>query len=102
MSVHFPLLISQFYNLRFLEFASDLPVYIYCLYLQSYALHDINGEEIRATKWKLKISEGEEGYYRVSITVPKSLDEELDNNIVLRLFTSDNVNIKALVLRVQE
>ena len=69
---------------------------------KSYALHDINGEEIRATKWKLKISEGEEGYYRVSITVPKSLDEELDNNIVLRLFTSDNVNIKALVLRVQE
>ena len=69
---------------------------------KSYALHDINGEEIRATKWKLKITEGEEGYYRVNITVPNTLDEELDNNIVLRLFTSENVNIKALVLRVQE
>ena len=69
---------------------------------ESYSLHDINGEEVRASKWKLKINEGEEGYYRVSITVPKSLDDEFDNNIVLRLFTSENVNIKALVLRVQE
>jgi hypothetical protein len=28
--------------------------------------------------------------------------EELDKNIILRLFTSDGVNIKALVLRIQE
>ena len=69
---------------------------------ESYAFHDINGEEIRAKLWKLKINEGEDGYYRISITVPKSLDEELDNNIVLRLCTPENVNIKALVMRVQE
>lgn len=67
-----------------------------------YDLRDINGESIRAKKWELEIGKGEEGYYRVKITVPATLDEKYDNNIVLRLFTSENVNIKALVLRVQE
>ena len=73
---------------------------------KSHALHDINAKSvddfINDTYFRLKITEHEDGYYRISIRVPNPLDEELDNNIILRLFTPDGVNIKALVLRVQE
>ena len=73
---------------------------------KGHALHDINAKTeddfIRDSYFKLKIKEHEDGYYRITIKVPNALDEELDNNIILRLFTPDGVNIKALVLRVQE
>lgn len=67
-----------------------------------YALHDINGVEIRERLWKLKVVAGDDGYFRINVTVPGSWDDELDRNVVLRLYTPDVVNIKALVLRVQE
>lgn len=75
---------------------------------ENIALYDINGEEIRVKTW---IPErvgvlGDDGYYKINITVPSDNEwfEEngIDRNVVLRLRTSDNVNIKALVLRVQE
>ena len=52
------------------------------------------------------VEEHKDGYYRVYITIPDVWDEYeeagLGKNIILRLFTPDGVNIKALVLRVQE
>ena len=69
---------------------------------ENYALHDINGVEIREKLWKLKVKEGDDGYFVINVTVPEEWDEELDKSVVLRLYTPDVVNIKALVLRVQE
>ena len=52
---------------------------------------------------------GEDGFYRIYITVPESLviDEEYpdvkySNYIVMRLYSSDQTNMKALLFRVQE
>ena len=74
------------------------------------AWHDINAksdEDIFPIKrlFKTKVKEHVDGYYRVTIEIPDAWAdgyEELDKNIILRLFTSDGVNIKALVLRIQE
>ena len=71
---------------------------------ENYILHDINYVEIREKLWKLKLTEGDDGYYMISITVPtlEDWDEEWDKNVVLRIYTPELVPIKALVLRVQE
>jgi hypothetical protein len=74
------------------------------------AWHDINAksdEDIFPIKrlFKTKVKEHVDGYYRVTIEIPDAWAdgyEELDKNIILRLFTSEGVNIKALVLRIQE
>jgi hypothetical protein len=70
-------------------------------------LFDINGEEIRTKTWipEKKGVLGDDGYYRINITVPEASwfeENEIDKDVVLRLYTPDIVNIKALVLRVQE
>lgn len=74
---------------------------------KNFALFDINGEEIRTKTWipEKKGVLGDDGYYRINITVPEASwfeENEIDKNVVLRLYTPDIVNIKALVLRVQE
>ena len=79
------------------------------------ALCDIDYESIRLSSWipkkyKQKAVLGEDGFYRIYIEVPENLviDEETDpnkkynNNIVLRLLSPDGLNMKALVVRVQE
>ena len=74
----------------------------------NFALFDINGEEIRIKTWipEKKGVLGDDGYYRINITVPEDAswfeENEIDKDVVLRLYTPDIVNIKALVLRVQE
>lgn len=76
------------------------------------AWHDINAKDIKefypmeGVLFDASVEEHEDGYYRVYITIPDVWDEYeeagLGKNIILRLFTPDGVNIKALVLRVQE
>ena len=73
---------------------------------KNYAMSDINGEEIRASQWKYKAYLGEDGYYRIDVVVPKQSwfedpKKPYEKDIVIRLYTPELVNIKALVLRVQ-
>lgn len=76
------------------------------------AWHDINAKKVdeifplEGILFDAYVKEHGDGYYRVYITMPEVWDEYenagLGNNIILRLFTPDGVNIKALVLRVQK
>ena len=82
------------------------------------SLFDINYEDINLRSWVTKENGkpdnkavlGEDGFYRIYITVPESLvidededpEKKYDNNIVLMLHSEDDLNLKALVLRVQE
>ena len=76
------------------------------------AWHDINAKKVdeifplEGILFDAYVEEHGDGYYRVYITMPEVWDEYenagLGNNIILRLFTPDGVNIKALVLRVQK
>lgn len=74
----------------------------------NFVLYDINGEEIRIKTWipEKEAVLGDDGYYRLNIVVPDDAswfeENEIAKDVVLRLYTRDVVNIKALVLRVQE
>ncbi len=58
-------------------------------------LEDLEGNDQRTSYWKLKTNVGNDGFYRITITVPATLSK----TIILRLYTPQIVNIKALVIR---
>lgn len=62
---------------------------------KNYGFTDLEGNNIRPKNWNLKVVEGEDGYYRVTITVPETFAEP----VILRLYSSQIINIKALVIR---
>ena len=74
----------------------------------NFALLDINGEEVRIRTWipKQKAVLDEDGYYKITVTIPEDAEwfeeNEIAKDVVLCLRTPDIVNIKALVFRVQE
>ena len=62
----------------------------------NFAITDLEGTPQRLKSWGNPTAElGEDGLYRLNITVPASLDK----TIILRLYTPQIVNIKALVIR---
>ena len=62
----------------------------------NFAITDLEGTSQRLKSWGNPTAElGEDGLYRLNITVPASLDK----TIILRLYTPQIVNIKALVIR---
>lgn len=62
----------------------------------NFAITDLEGTPQRPKSWGNPTAElGEDGLYRLNITVPASLDKI----VVLRLYTPQIVNIKALVIR---
>lgn len=63
---------------------------------KNYAFEDLEERKPQRTSlWKFKIVEGADGYYKVTLTVPASLQK----TIILRLYTPQIVNIKALIIR---
>lgn len=69
----------------------------------NYEFRDLDGNEISEMYLGYPyVEEDENGCFRVYVELPGSWSENLNRNIVLRLYTPDNVNIKALVLRIQE
>ena len=62
----------------------------------NFAITDLEGNHQRLKSWGNPTAElGEDGLYKLNITVPASLNK----TIVLRLYTPQIVNIKALVIR---
>ena len=62
----------------------------------NFAITDLEGAHQRLKSWGNPSAElGEDGLYRLNITVPASLNK----TIILRLYTPQIVNIKALVIR---
>ncbi len=62
----------------------------------NFAITDLEGAHQRLKSWGNPSPElGEDGLYRLNITVPASLNK----TIILRLYTPQIVNIKALVIR---
>ena len=62
----------------------------------NFAITDLEGTHQRLKSWGNPTAElGEDGLYRLNITVPASLNK----TIILRLYTPQIVNIKALVIR---
>ena len=62
----------------------------------NFAITDLEGTHQRPKSWGNPTAElGEDGLYRLNITVPASLNK----TIILRLYTPQIVNIKALVIR---
>ena len=62
----------------------------------NFAITDLEGTHQRPKLWGNPTAElGEDGLYRLNITVPASLNK----TIILRLYTPQIVNIKALVIR---
>ena len=62
----------------------------------NFAITDLEGTHQRLKSWGNPSPElGEDGLYRMNITVPASLNK----TIILRLYTPQIVNIKALVIR---
>ncbi|MBQ5627659.1 MAG: DUF5003 domain-containing protein [Bacteroidaceae bacterium] len=62
----------------------------------NFAITDLEGAHQRLKSWGNPSPElGEDGLYRMNITVPASLNK----TIILRLYTPQIVNIKALVIR---
>ena len=62
----------------------------------NFAITDLEGAHQRLKSWGNPTAElGEDGLYRLNITVPASLNK----TIILRLYTPQIVNIKALVIR---
>lgn len=62
----------------------------------NFAITDLEGTHQRPKSWGNPSPElGEDGLYRMNITVPASLNK----TIILRLYTPQIVNIKALVIR---
>ena len=62
----------------------------------NFAITDLEGAHQRLKSWGNPSPElGEDGQYRMNITVPASLNK----TIILRLYTPQIVNIKALVIR---
>ena len=62
----------------------------------NFAITDLEGAHQRLKSWGNPSPElGEDGLYRMNITVPASLNK----TIILRLYTPEIVNIKALVIR---
>lgn len=62
---------------------------------KNFALTDLEGNQQRLKLWNIEVALGNDGLYRITLTVPKSLDKA----ILLRLYTPQIVNIKALVIR---
>ena len=62
----------------------------------NFAITDLEGAHQRLKSWGNPTAElGEDGLYKLNITVPASLNK----TIILRLYTPQIVNIKALVIR---
>ena len=62
----------------------------------NFAITDLEGAHQRLKSWGNPTAElGDDGLYRLNITVPASLNK----TIILRLYTPQIVNIKALVIR---
>ena len=62
----------------------------------NFAITDLEGNHQRLKSWGNPTAElGEDGLYKLNITVPASLNK----TIILRLYTPQIVNIKALVIR---
>ena len=62
----------------------------------NFAITDLEGAPQRIKSWGNPTAElGDDGLYRLNITVPASLDKV----IVLRLYTPQIVNLKALIIR---
>ena len=62
---------------------------------KNFALTDLEGNQQRLKLWNIEAVLGSDGLYRITLTVPKSLNK----TILLRLYTPQIVNIKALVIR---
>ncbi len=62
---------------------------------KNYALTDLEGNQQRVSRWNFKAELGSDGMYKITITVPATLDKP----ILLRLYTPQIVNIKALLMR---
>ncbi len=68
-----------------------------------YQVLDIAKTEIdESAVFDFIVEEDADGYLIISITVPDTWNSKYKKDVILRLFTKENVNIKALVLRVQE
>lgn len=72
-----------------------------------FALYDIKGEiKIQKSKWvpELEGVLGEDGYYKILVTIPNASwfeKNNCDSTVGIRLHTSEMVNLKALVFKVQ-
>lgn len=64
---------------------------------KNYGMTDLEGNNVRVSRWNFSIEQGADGFYYIKIKVPATLDE----TILLRLYTPQIVNIKALVIRPQ-
>lgn len=62
---------------------------------KNFGLSYLDGGSVRISRWSLETVLGEDGLYRVSFTVPATLDEP----VIFRLYTPQIINIKALVIR---
>ena len=58
-------------------------------------LEYLDGTSVRLKNWSVEKILGEDGYYRIKLTVPSNLNEP----VRLRLYTPQIINIKALVIR---
>lgn len=68
-----------------------------------YEFRDIDGKEIREKYLGYPyVDVDENGYFRVYVEFSEEWNDDLNRNVVMRLYTRDVVNIKALVLRIQE
>lgn len=62
---------------------------------RNFALTDLEGNQQRLKLWNIETVLGNDGLYKITLTVPQSLNK----TILLRLYTPQIVNIKALVIR---
>lgn len=62
---------------------------------KNFGLSYLDGGTVRISRWSVETALGEDGLYRISLTVPATLDEP----VILRLYTPQIINIKALVIR---
>ena len=68
-----------------------------------YQVLDIAKTEIdESAVFDFIVEEDADGYLIISITVPDTWNSKYKKDVIIRLYTKENINIKALVLRVQE